>query len=121
MGVAYSVTSMDDTDGISGLVPQVSVHLLDANLGALRSASGMLRLRRVVQDFHLGIAGNGGLCPLVHFLRDGAVEVVLAAVFADIGRHIADDHYRLPTLQRNGHCAPTSRTILAENARHGSL
>src|SRR5664279_5799803 len=76
------------------LVPQVRVHLLDANLGALRSASGMLRLRRVVQDFHLGVTGNGRLCPLVHFLRDRAVEVVLAAVFADIGGHIADDHYR---------------------------
>src|ERR1019366_3068542 len=80
-----------------------------------------IRLRRVAQDFHFGVAGNGCLGSLVHFLRDGAVEVVLAAVIADIGGHIADDHHRPAPLQRNRHRTRTGLTILAEKARHGSL
>jgi hypothetical protein len=75
----------------------------------------------MAQDCHLRVAGNGPLGALVHFLRNGTVEVVLAAVFADVGGHIPDDHDRLPAFQGNSHRPRMGHAMLAEKTRHGFL
>ena len=57
----------------------------------------------------------------IHAAGGRFVQVILAAVFADFGGNVANDHYRVVSLQSNGGGAGMSMAGLADGAFHHAL
>lgn len=76
---------------------------------------------RIALNFHLDIALGSFFSIGIYATSDGFAQVVLAAVFANFGRYLTNDHHGVVALQRNGGDTGVSMAGLADGAFHHAL
>ena len=78
-------------------------------------------LRRKALDFHFHMAAGGLLGIRIDASGDRFTQVILTAVFANFGGHVANNHDCIIALQGNGGSTRVSMARLANGAFHRDL
>jgi len=77
--------------------------------------------RRIALYFHFHMTIGSFFGIGVHAAGGGFAEVILAAVFANFGGNVTNDHYRVVALQHNSGSTGVSMAGLADGAFHHAL